>query len=248
MSVLPMPPYPTGSVAQQCAQQYSYLFQMAQQLNLALDQLETVGGESSAQQRAAAMAGKHSEPTQKEPYDKLKSLIVKTAESVERSMEQITARMEESYVAASDFGSYVARLSAYLEANPEAVTQYYGFYSQLQADMAAVDAAFADYKVDTEGYIRTGIVYYDGAMPIYGVAVGQNLTSTEIDGERVIDPNNFRAVFTATKLSFWQDSTEVAYVSNNRLYINNITVLGSLELGHWRLTETDGLAFRWIGG
>ena len=248
MSVLPMPPYPTGSVAQQCAQQYSYLFQMAQQLNLALDQLETGSGGNPAQQRAAAASGKSAEAQQKESYEKLKSLIVKTAETVERSMEQITAQMEESYVAVSDFGSYVARLSAYLEANPEAMTQYYGFYSELKADMAAVDAAFADYKVDTEGYIRTGIVYYDGEVPVYGVAVGQNLTATEVDGERVVDPNNFRAVFTATKLSFWQDSTEVAYVSNNRLYINNITVLGGLELGHWRMTETDGLAFRWIGG
>lgn len=243
-----MPPYPTGSVAQQCAQQYTYLFQMAQQLNMALDQLEAVGGEDIAQKRAAVAREKGNEPTQKESYDKLKSLIVKTAETVERGMEQITTQMSESYVAASDFGSYVERLSAYLEANPEAVTQYYGFYSELKADMAAVDAAFADYKVDTEGYIRTGIVYYDGAVPVYGVAVGQNLTATEVDGERVVDPNNFRAVFTATKLSFWQDSTEVAYVSNNRLYIHDITVLGSLELGRWKMEEADGLVFRWIGG
>ena len=31
--------------------------------------------------------------------------------------------------------------------------------------MEAVDAAFQHYKVDTEGYIRTGIVYYDGSDP-----------------------------------------------------------------------------------
>ena len=36
-----MPPYPTGTAQQQCFQTYSYLFQMAQQLNLALDQLES---------------------------------------------------------------------------------------------------------------------------------------------------------------------------------------------------------------
>ncbi len=90
-----MPPYPTGSVAQQCAQQYSYLFQMAQQLNLALDQLETVGSGDSPQQRAAAVAGQSAQTGQKESYEKLKSLIVKTAETVERSMEQITAQMEE---------------------------------------------------------------------------------------------------------------------------------------------------------
>ena len=39
MSELLMPPYPNGSVQQQLTQQYSYLFQMAQQLNMALSAL-----------------------------------------------------------------------------------------------------------------------------------------------------------------------------------------------------------------
>ena len=39
-----MPACPTGTLQQQVMQQYSYLFQMAQQLNLALEQLEQTGG------------------------------------------------------------------------------------------------------------------------------------------------------------------------------------------------------------
>ena len=35
-----MPASPAGSLRQQVMQQYAYLFQMAQQLNLALEQLE----------------------------------------------------------------------------------------------------------------------------------------------------------------------------------------------------------------
>ena len=54
--------------------------------------------------------------------------------------------------------------------------------------------------------------------------------------------------FTASKLSFWQDASEVAYVSNNRLYITNITVLEGVTLGKWQITTASGLAFRWIGG
>lgn len=115
--------------------------------------------------------------------------------------------------------------------------------------LQAVDAAFRHYKVDTEGYIRTGIVSYDGAVPVYGVAVGQDLVCREVDGEQVVEQNNFRAVFTATRLSFWQDATEVAYVSNNRLYITNITVLGGIAIGDWSVEAAEsGLAFRWIGG
>lgn len=44
MSVLALPMAPAGSVQEQVTQQYAYLVQMAQQLNLALGQLEALGG------------------------------------------------------------------------------------------------------------------------------------------------------------------------------------------------------------
>ena len=247
-----MPASPAGSLRQQVMQQYAYLFQMAQQLNLALEQLEQA--ESGTVRAAGAAAGGAAAGGTKlaaadRQYQKLRSMIVKTADQVRHTREELTARLQEEYVAVSDFGSYVASLSAYLEANPEAVTQYYSFFSDLKADVEAVDAAFRHYKVDTEGYIRTGIVSYDGAVPVYGVAVGQDLVCREVDGEQVVEQNNFRAVFTATRLSFWQDATEVAYVSNNRLYITNITVLGGIAIGDWSVEAAEsGLAFRWIGG
>lgn len=246
-----MPASPAGSLRQQVMQQYAYLFQMAQQLNLALEQLEQAG--SGTVRAAGAASGGAAGGTKlaaaDRQYQKLRSMIVKTADQVRHTREELTARLQEEYVAVSDFGSYVASLSAYLEANPEAVTQYYSFFSDLKADVEAVDAAFRHYKVDTEGYIHTGIVSYDGAVPVYGVAVGQDLVCREVDGEQVVGQNNFRAVFTATRLSFWQDATEVAYVSNNRLYITNITVLGGIAIGDWSVEAAEsGLAFRWIGG
>ena len=252
MSVLALPMAPAGSVQEQVTQQYAYLVQMAQQLNLALGQLEALGGEAgeaSARRQANGRMGTAASETADGQYETLRSMILKTADQVQKTTAALTAKLEEEYVASSDFGSYVAKLSAQLEAAPEAVTQYYSFFSDLQANVEKVDAAFAHYKLDTEGYIRTGIVYYDGAAPVYGVAVGQDLTCREVDGEKVVEQNNFRAVFTATRLSFWQDATEVAYVSNNRLYITNITVLGGIDVGQWSMEAAEGgLAFRWIGG
>ena len=247
-TALPMPPYPTGSTEEKLAQQYTYLFQMAQQLNLALDQMPS-GTVQTTSASTGASAGKLSvDPTLEQQYQTLKSLIIKTADTVTQRMDEITATLTGEYVAQSDFGSYVEQLGAYIEAHPDALTQYYSFTSLLQANTDRVEAAFAAYQVDTQGYIRTGIVSYDGAVPIYGVAVGQNLTATEVDGETVVDPRDFRATFTARRLSFWQDSTEVAYVSDNQLYITSITVLDCLTIGSWRLSQTDGLAFQWIGG
>ena len=238
-----MPAYPSGTVEQQVLQQYSYLFQMAQQLNLALEAAE------SSRMAAVQAAGKSraAQGTEQE-YQNLKSLIIKTADTVQRRMDQLSARLEGEYVASSEFGSYVEKLSAYIEAHPDALTQYYSFCSDLQGDVDAVDAAFGRYKAGTEGYIRTGVVYYEGALPVYGVAVGQNLTTTLVDGVETVAQNDFRATFTAKRLSFWQDSTEVAYVSDNRLYIRDITVLDSVTLGGWKLASENGLAFQWIGG
>ena len=220
---------------------------MAQQLNMALEQLENGTARGVAQQQPAELrdAAAKAESTR---YNTLKSLILKTADTVDRTMEQLSATLTEDYLARSEFGTYVQQLSAYLEANPEAVTQYYSFTADLKSAVDAVDAAFSAYRTDTEGYIRTGIVYYEDDLPVYGVAVGQNLVAAEVDGRREVVPNNFRAVFTATKLSFWQDATEVAYISNNRLYIRDITVLGSLQIGGWVLADSRGLTLRWIGG
>ena len=235
-----MPPSPQGTVQEQLVRQYSYLFQMAQQLNVALGQLESGG-------TAAPSGGTAAPAAREQQYQTLKSMIVKTADTVQRRMDQLLAKLTGEYVAASEFGTYVERLNAYLEANPEALTQYYSFFADLQASTETVSAAFEQYRVETEGYIRTGIVCYDGAVPQYGV-VGQNLTCREVDGETVVEQNDFRATFTASKLSFWQDASEVAYVSNNRLYITNITVLEGMSIGEWEISSENGLVIRWMGG
>lgn len=62
MMTLPLPAAPAGTVQEQAAQQYSYLVQMAQQLNLALGQLEELGsgaGAESARRQAGATASRH---------------------------------------------------------------------------------------------------------------------------------------------------------------------------------------------
>ncbi len=164
------------------------------------------------------------------------------------SINALGFKMSEKYVAISDFGKYIQQINAEITANPEAITQYYSFFSVLKANLDKISADFETYKVGTEGYIRTGIVYYEDGLPVYGVAVGQNLTVTEVDGETVIDQTNFRATYTAQKLSFWQDTVEVAYVSNNQLYIKNITVLQAVTVGRWEIDGSDGLTIKWIGG
>lgn len=115
-----MPACPAGSVQQQVMQQYSYLFQMAQQLNLALERLEQGTGASSG--------GKGTE----QQYRKLRSLIAGGEERLKRAVEELAAQVETEYVAADSFDGQAAALSGRLEAEPEKLGAYYGFAATLR--------------------------------------------------------------------------------------------------------------------
>ena len=94
-----MPPSPQGTVQEQLVRQYSYLFQMAQQLNVALGQLEG-GGTAAPTGGTAAPAAER-----EQQYQTLKSMIVKTADTVQRRMDQLLAKLTGEYVAVSEFGT-----------------------------------------------------------------------------------------------------------------------------------------------
>jgi hypothetical protein len=231
---------------------YNYLYQLAEYLSL-----QTWAKEEAPQTEKAVARKLEEESALGNQYDAIKSLIVKTADTIRvkesingllKSVETLNTVLGRDYVAISDFGTYLEQLNAQISIDPEAIEQYYRFVSELKANVDAITADFLNYKVETEGYIRTGIVDYNNGVPVFGVAVGQNLTTVEVDGESVVEQKNFRATYTANKLSFWQDAVEVAYVSNNKLYINNITALGKVTVGKWDIDPSAGLAFKWIGG
>ena len=247
VTVFSPPPRVGGTAEQQLKAQYAYLFQMSQQLTAALARMD--GQSLTVDHRTQQVTAQ-----QQQQYQNLKALVIKSADTVQKQMDTVAQELKGSFVAQSDFGSYVENLNAYIEANPQALTHYYKIASDLQSDADALGTAFSRYVTETEGYIRTGIVDYNGAVPVYGVAVGQGLateTVTLSDGTAAtyIQPRQFRSVFTASKLSFYQDDVEVAYLSNNRLYITDAQITGRVFLGDdWQLERSSGLTLKWIGG
>ena len=125
MSVLALPMAPAGSVQEQVTQQYAYLLQMAQQLNLALGQLEGMGGGgtgfTSAARQAAGRTGSSGREKADEQYETLRSMIIKTAARVEKTTQELTAQLKENYVAASFYGDVA--VSGSLKLNGVAVEE-----------------------------------------------------------------------------------------------------------------------------
>ena len=175
-----MPACPAGSVQQQVMQQYSYLFQMAQQLNLALERLEQGTGASSG--------GKGTE----QQYRKLRSLIAGGEERLKRAVEELAAQVETEYVAADSFEGQAAALSGRLEAEPEKLGAYYGFAATLRNGLAAVADAFVtgeelSLRQDAQEVARVA----DGRLHVNGMAA---LGGADVGGWRMEDNGDGLAI------------------------------------------------------
>lgn len=235
---------------------YNYLYQLAEVLSLRMGEIR--GDVKRAEEKADSVQGRSLTDSDSSEYQALKSLIIKTADVVKvkegidgalAELGRLETKLSKEYVASSQFGEYLEKLNATISLDSEALSQYYDFVAQLKANVETVSTAFEEYRIDTEGYIRTGIVDYDEyGSPVFGMAVGRNLVVTEVDGETVVEKKNFRALYTDNRLSFWQDAAEVAYLSNRQLYITKVVALDSLQVGKWLVETKNGFAIKWIGG
>lgn len=157
-------------------------------------------------------------------------------------------------MAVSDFGTYLERISQEIEADPTGLSRYFKFASDIQADVEQVGTDFSAYKTDVEGYIRQGIVGYDGTVPILGIAIGQNLQTarTGVETEQgvfdEIDKRSNMSVWTTEKLSFYIGGQEAAYFSNGKLTVAQIATDRIAGAGKWDVSFTNGVKFKWMGG
>lgn len=93
-------------------------------------------------------------------------------------------------------------------------------------------------------YIKSGLLYYnEEELPVYGVEVGQTNNVNGVDTFRKF------ARFTADRLSFYdQNDTEVAYISDYKLYITSVEILYNLIGGGFMLDFSRGFTLKYRGG
>lgn len=224
----------------QLTQIRSYLYQMVQELNWALQTVESSLDETEEQKAASASAeAAATEQTSRETFNSIKSLIIKSADIVQAYYEEIDKKLVGEYVGLSDFGTYTQNTQAQITANSEAITQYYNNMQQISGQVNDLISA----KLETDAYIKTGVLDYNGqGIPIYGLEVGQTNT---VEG---VETFNKFARFTSDRLSFYdKNDTEVAYISDFKLFITNAHITGTMQIGGYRIDTTDGLAFIWVG-
>lgn len=228
---------------EQLSQIKSYLYQLASQLQWALNASDI----SSASRQVVVQTPKNVVAQSKEEdvettFNSLKPLIIKSAEIVEAYYDEISYRLDGSYVATSDFGTYAEETSLKIQANSESIGQHYKNIQDIATNLANLDITLSE----TNAHIKSGELYTDDdGLPVYGLEIGQRNT---VDGVEVFDKF---ARFTSDRLSFYdQNGSEVAYLSDYTLYIRGIKVLTRFEIGGFidTVMSNGDVVEKWVGG
>ena len=220
---LQYPPMTGGDAAQQLDGLRRYLVQLTDELNGADWSAGAVLTQISQAIDASALS-KEERLTELSGFAALKTLIIKTADFAAENSEAFKLKLSGNYVAVSDFGKYWQEASMTIDGNEFGIRQLYEF-------SAGVNNAFT---VNSKQYVKTGLLYYNGVTPVYGVGVG-NIETTVSNDEEVIDKTkNELLTVTSGRVSFWQGGSEVAYLAQKKLHFPS----GTLEAFDAKLTGT----------
>ena len=220
---LQYPPMTGGDAAQQLDGLRRYLVQLTDELNGADWSAGAVLTQISRAIDANALS-QEERLTELSGFAALKTLIIKTADFAAENSEAFKLKLSGNYVAVSDFGKYWQEASMTIDGNEFGIRQLYEF-------SAGVNNAFT---VNSKQYVKTGLLYYNGVTPVYGVGIGNIETTVSNDKEVIDKTQNELLTVTSGRVSFWQGGSEVAYLAQKKLHFPS----GTLEAFDAKLTGT----------
>ena len=217
----------------------SYLYQLASQLNWAFNTIESGSNNQVVKQETQVKVVESKGNDPQSTFNSVKALIIKSAEIVNAYYEEISDRFSGEYVAQSDFGTYTELTDQVIVKNSTEIEQLFTNIQEIITNIDNLEHSI----IEVNAHIRSGLLYTDdNGAPIYGLEIGQ---INEIDGVEVF---NKYARFTSDRLSFYdQNDTEVAYISDYKLYITNAEITGTLTLGAFRIETNKGFTLKYVG-
>ena len=249
-----LPPILTGSEQEQLRSLRDYLVRLCRSLERG-ENAPTASAAGSA--GTSALAPGSGGARSRAESDSLRSLIVKTAHTVERQVERITQELHEDYLALSDFGSYQEQIETVIEATARGVVESYDF--QAAIDAVSERCGGAESAVTAlRGQIRRGLITDpETGETAMGIAIAEELSftgTTRTEGGleyAELAPGQTLGLYTATGWQFWINGSKRGWFDSRdgMLHIANLAVENSLNLGAgWVMTGTDGFGLRYGGG
>ena len=238
---LQYPPMSGGNAQEQLEGLRRYLIQLTDQLSGADWSARSVLQEVSQAIDADSLRD-GARRTELEGFAALKSLIIKTADYAAENSETFKLKLSGNYVAVSDFGKYWQNATMTVDGNEFGIRQLYDF-------SAGVNNKFT---VDSKQYVKTGLLYFDGVKPVYGVGVGNIATTVANESEVLDKTQNELVTVTPGRVSFWQGGSEVAYLAEKKLHFpsgtleaynavlsGTVTAAAGSSFGPWSISESS---------
>ena len=218
----------------------SWLFQFSEQLQYAINNLNISNfSEKGVSEVTNAVFDSSITGNVQDEFENLRSLVVKTAKTIEASYDELSARLESDYVAESDFGTYAKQALNELTVDADGITQNFSSFEELVAGVSNVKSSFETYVKEMKAYIKTG---YIESLDAYGVAIGEERLDTDNEGNVIVSFNQF-ATLTSDELAFWTNGVKLGYFKGDALFVN-----GSIRIGAWNIDPFDGLSIKYVQG
>ena len=253
-------PQITGATEkEQLTQVKSYLFQLAEQLQWALQNVDTSNASAIVAPQKSISPSHRTGESAEATFGSIKALIIKSADIVNAYYEEINSRLEGHYVAQSEFGIFEESTSQDILENStnanrafnhaqEIRTEVNSSLKALSGEIGKVDSKVGEVEDNLSADIKdmtkeleslyTSLIEVTANIKtglLDTDAEGVPIYGLEVGQKNTVDGvevfNKF-ARFTADRLSFYdQNGVEVAYISDYRLYIFNVEITGVYKIG-----------------
>lgn len=168
----------------------------------------------------------------------LESFKKTTNSKIAQNADSIISQVSKSFASKNEVDSLEDRVETKIIQTSTNITDSFNkSLTYLADDISSVGGSMQEIVSELDVYIRRGELEPD----VYGVEIGRS-------------DSLIKARFTNDRLSFYQGTTEVAYVSQNNLYITRAEVLDYLKIGNsqqgyfiFDITE-NGLEVKWSFG
>ena len=249
-----LPPKLIGDEVEQLTALRDYLVRMAQSLDTNVEKV-VVQTVESAVARAGTTGyggGGGTANVENNEVKRLKSLIIKTADNIQVSIDRINTVLEMTYLAQSDFGTYREYIKRDIDETAQATVE------RFDAEMETISAELDRFMENIRGEIRRGIIEdpdHPGSY-IMGIAIAQELrftgNTTEDAGLTYYElaPHQTFGFYTSTGWQYWIDGAKRGWFNSEdgMLHVENVAVEQSLMLGAgWLMTATGGFGLRYVG-
>ena len=253
------PPILTGQTARDVANLRDYLFRMAGSLTEAAETVDTIVAYDASGQQILAKNGATAAAI-KSQAEELKSLILKTANTVKKYADSRVEEFSGLYVAQSDFGDYLLQNSAIITTTAEGVVENYNYNETILAPLLDDIDELQAYQTVLEGEIRRGVIEDPTThQDVLGIAISQHIEYTGTNDVssggntyyRISGDQTF-GFYTSTGWQFWIAGIKRAWLDtvDGEMHIQQLTIEESLKMGsRWEIRHgTDSWGVKFIGG